>query len=136
MILETKDKGFLYLHMLMLAFCQRLRPRAGLGAHSDLETATVSISYDFTGHLEGLSLNVPARRRFLGKWFPCLSFEEIFSLLWFESWVGAYDQFMYLCISTCFGLKTMPGEMCSILCLQNTGRFALLTFVPIEGCQL
>lgn len=78
MILETKDKGFLYLHMLMLAFSQRLRPRAGLGAYSDMETATVSISYDFTVHLDGLSLSVPAGRIFLGKWSPCLSFEEIF----------------------------------------------------------
>ena len=33
--------------------------------------------------------------------------------------------------------KRRLGKMCSTLCLQDTrGQFALLTFVPVEGCQL
>ena len=68
----------------------------------------VWISYDFTRHLDRLSQRA-SEEEISGETGPMpFLWGDLAPVLW--KLQAAFDQFMYLCISTCFGLKTMPGK--------------------------
>lgn len=93
----------------MLVFSQRLRPRAGLGARSDIETTAI-IDFLWLHQASGRTLSAYQRGGdFWGNGSHAFPLRRSCSPMLWELW-AAYDQFMSLCISTCFGLKMTPGE--------------------------
>lgn len=93
----------------MIVFSQRLRPRAGLGAHADIETAT-GMDFLRRHRASGQTLSQRASEEEIsGETVPMpFLWGDLAAMLW--KLQAAFDQFMYLCIGTCFGLKTMPGK--------------------------
>lgn len=97
----------------MLVFCAWLRTMAVSSFTFRQRWSLSWISRDFIRHLGGLSLNSPRKEVIYGETVTTPLFEEILGdaapLL--PELQTAYDQFMCLCVTTCFGLKMMPVKM-------------------------